>query len=172
MAACQPRSGWDANFHLLIKLLGTSFASGLERNRLRTELGAGAIADRLARHVESGPERTGAAQASAGALCLAALQLGAVTVAPRSELSTYARARAEARFEAAATRLVRPDAAQRAVLHADALRALTAGYTDAIGTVEPRGFGERRHVDALVGPDDGTPPPEEASPETRGTWFW
>jgi len=40
MASCQPRSSWDANFHLLIKLLGTSFASGLERNRLRAELGA------------------------------------------------------------------------------------------------------------------------------------
>jgi diguanylate cyclase (GGDEF)-like protein/PAS domain S-box-containing protein len=38
MASCLPRAAWDANLHLLLKLLGTSFASGQERIQLRSEL--------------------------------------------------------------------------------------------------------------------------------------
>jgi diguanylate cyclase (GGDEF)-like protein/PAS domain S-box-containing protein len=36
MALCsaQPRDGWDANLHLLLKLVGASFAAGLERLRV------------------------------------------------------------------------------------------------------------------------------------------
>ena len=36
MALCsaQPRDGWDANLHLLLKLVGASFATGLERLRV------------------------------------------------------------------------------------------------------------------------------------------
>ena len=33
-----PRDGWDANLHLLLKLLGTSFATGLERLRVERHL--------------------------------------------------------------------------------------------------------------------------------------
>jgi len=41
MALCssQPRSGWDANLHLLLKLVGSSFAAGLERLRVQRHLG-------------------------------------------------------------------------------------------------------------------------------------
>ena len=41
MALCstQPRSVWDANLHLLLKLVGTSFATGLERLRVERYLG-------------------------------------------------------------------------------------------------------------------------------------
>lgn len=38
MASCLPRAGWDANLHLLLKLLGTSFVSGQERLLLQAEL--------------------------------------------------------------------------------------------------------------------------------------
>src|SRR5690606_21088817 len=40
MALCSapPRHSWDANLHLALKLLGVSFASGLERLRYRTAL--------------------------------------------------------------------------------------------------------------------------------------
>ena len=38
MASCLPRAGWDANLHLLLKLLGTSFVSGQERLFLQAEL--------------------------------------------------------------------------------------------------------------------------------------
>ncbi len=38
MASCLPRASWDANLHLLLKLLGTSFVSGQERLLLRSEL--------------------------------------------------------------------------------------------------------------------------------------
>jgi diguanylate cyclase (GGDEF)-like protein/PAS domain S-box-containing protein len=40
MALCsgQPRDGWDANLHLLLKLVGSSFASGLERLRVQRYL--------------------------------------------------------------------------------------------------------------------------------------
>ena len=41
MALCssQPRDGWDANLHLLLKLVGASFATGLERLRVQRHLG-------------------------------------------------------------------------------------------------------------------------------------
>ena len=41
MALCssQPCDGWDANLHLLLKLVGTSFATGLERLRADRHLG-------------------------------------------------------------------------------------------------------------------------------------
>jgi diguanylate cyclase (GGDEF)-like protein/PAS domain S-box-containing protein len=41
MALCssQPRAGWDANLHLLLKLVGASFATGLERLRVQRHLG-------------------------------------------------------------------------------------------------------------------------------------
>ena len=41
MALCssQPRDGWDANLHLLLKLVGGSFATGLERLRVARYLG-------------------------------------------------------------------------------------------------------------------------------------
>ena len=41
MALCssQPRDGWDANLHLLLKLVGSSFATGLERLRVQRHLG-------------------------------------------------------------------------------------------------------------------------------------
>jgi len=40
MALCstQPRAGWDANLHLLLKLVGASFATGLERLRVQRYL--------------------------------------------------------------------------------------------------------------------------------------
>ncbi|MGH8286589.1 MAG: diguanylate cyclase domain-containing protein, partial [Steroidobacteraceae bacterium] len=40
LALCgvQPREGWDVNLHLLLKLIGTSFASGLERMRVQKHL--------------------------------------------------------------------------------------------------------------------------------------
>jgi diguanylate cyclase (GGDEF)-like protein/PAS domain S-box-containing protein len=38
MASCLPRASWDANLHLVLKLLGTSFVSGQERHLLRSEL--------------------------------------------------------------------------------------------------------------------------------------
>ena len=40
MALCssQPRDGWDANLHLLLKLVGASFATGLERLRVERHL--------------------------------------------------------------------------------------------------------------------------------------
>jgi PAS domain S-box-containing protein len=40
MAFCstQPRASWDANLHLLLKLIGTSFATGLERLRVERHL--------------------------------------------------------------------------------------------------------------------------------------
>ena len=40
MAFCstQPRESWDANLHLLLKLIGTSFATGLERLRVERHL--------------------------------------------------------------------------------------------------------------------------------------
>ena len=40
MALCssQPRDGWDANLHLLLKLIGSSFATGLERLRAARHL--------------------------------------------------------------------------------------------------------------------------------------
>jgi diguanylate cyclase (GGDEF)-like protein/PAS domain S-box-containing protein len=40
MALCssQPRDGWDANLHLLLKLVGGSFATGLERLRVARHL--------------------------------------------------------------------------------------------------------------------------------------
>ena len=41
MALCssQPRDGWDANLHLLLKLVGASFATGLERLRVARHFG-------------------------------------------------------------------------------------------------------------------------------------
>ena len=41
MALCssQPRPGWDANLHLLLKLVGASFATGLDRLRVARHLG-------------------------------------------------------------------------------------------------------------------------------------
>jgi diguanylate cyclase (GGDEF)-like protein/PAS domain S-box-containing protein len=38
LASVQPREGWDVNLHLLLKLVGTSFASGLERMRVHKHL--------------------------------------------------------------------------------------------------------------------------------------
>src|SRR5262245_1284369 len=38
LASVQPREGWDVNLHLLLKLIGTSFASGLERMRAHKNL--------------------------------------------------------------------------------------------------------------------------------------
>ncbi len=38
LAGVQPRDGWDVNLHLLLKLVGTSFASGLERMRVHKHL--------------------------------------------------------------------------------------------------------------------------------------
>ena len=38
LCAAQPREGWDVNLHLLLKLIGTSFASGLERMRVQKHL--------------------------------------------------------------------------------------------------------------------------------------
>jgi diguanylate cyclase (GGDEF)-like protein/PAS domain S-box-containing protein len=38
MASCLPRSSWDANLHLLLKLLGTSYVSGRERFLLQSEI--------------------------------------------------------------------------------------------------------------------------------------
>jgi diguanylate cyclase (GGDEF)-like protein/PAS domain S-box-containing protein len=39
LLSAQPREGWDANLHLLLKLVGSSFATGLERLRVRRHLG-------------------------------------------------------------------------------------------------------------------------------------
>jgi len=40
MALCstRPRESWDVSFHLLLKLIGTSYASSLERHRIRTQV--------------------------------------------------------------------------------------------------------------------------------------
>ncbi len=38
LCGVQPREGWDVNLHLLLKLIGTSFASGLERMRVQKDL--------------------------------------------------------------------------------------------------------------------------------------
>ncbi|HET7201951.1 MAG TPA: EAL domain-containing protein [Steroidobacteraceae bacterium] len=39
LLSCQPRTdGWDANLHLMLKLVGSSFASGLERLRVQRYL--------------------------------------------------------------------------------------------------------------------------------------
>jgi diguanylate cyclase (GGDEF)-like protein/PAS domain S-box-containing protein len=38
LCGVQPREGWDVNLHLLLKLIGTSFASGLERMRVQKHL--------------------------------------------------------------------------------------------------------------------------------------
>ncbi|HZF25078.1 MAG TPA: EAL domain-containing protein [Steroidobacteraceae bacterium] len=38
LCAAQAREGWDVNLHLLLKLIGTSFASGLERMRVQKHL--------------------------------------------------------------------------------------------------------------------------------------
>ena len=38
LAGVQPREGWDVNLHLLLKLIGTSFSSGLERMRVQKHL--------------------------------------------------------------------------------------------------------------------------------------
>ncbi|HEU4529714.1 MAG TPA: EAL domain-containing protein [Steroidobacteraceae bacterium] len=38
LCSVQPREVWDANLHLLLKLIGTSFASGLERLRMGKHL--------------------------------------------------------------------------------------------------------------------------------------
>jgi diguanylate cyclase (GGDEF)-like protein/PAS domain S-box-containing protein len=38
LASVQPRDAWDVNLHLLLKLIGTSFASGLERMRVHKHL--------------------------------------------------------------------------------------------------------------------------------------
>ncbi|MET0985731.1 MAG: PAS domain S-box protein, partial [Steroidobacteraceae bacterium] len=38
MCSARPRDSWDANLHLTLKLLGVSFASGLERLRYRADL--------------------------------------------------------------------------------------------------------------------------------------
>ncbi|MCZ8130720.1 MAG: EAL domain-containing protein [Steroidobacteraceae bacterium] len=37
LAACEPCTNWDVNFHLLLKLIGSSLASGLERLALEAE---------------------------------------------------------------------------------------------------------------------------------------
>jgi diguanylate cyclase (GGDEF)-like protein/PAS domain S-box-containing protein len=39
LCSSQPREGWDANHHLLLKLVGSSFATGLERLRVLRHLG-------------------------------------------------------------------------------------------------------------------------------------
>jgi len=46
----QPREVWDANLHLLLKLIGTSFASGLERLRIRRHLTSLEERNELAMH--------------------------------------------------------------------------------------------------------------------------
>jgi len=38
LAGVQPREAWDVNLHLLLKLIGTSFSSGLERMRVQKHL--------------------------------------------------------------------------------------------------------------------------------------
>jgi len=38
LCSSQPRPGWDVNLHLLLKLLGASFATGLERLRVQRHL--------------------------------------------------------------------------------------------------------------------------------------
>ena len=38
LCSAQPREGWDVNLHLLLKLIGSSFASGLERMRVQKHL--------------------------------------------------------------------------------------------------------------------------------------
>ena len=38
LCSSQPRQGWDANLHLLLKLVGASFATGLERLRVQRHL--------------------------------------------------------------------------------------------------------------------------------------
>jgi len=38
LATCAPCSGWDVNFHLLLKLVGSSLAAGLDRVALRREV--------------------------------------------------------------------------------------------------------------------------------------
>ena len=35
LCSSQPRAGWDVNLHLLLKLVGASFATGLERLRVQ-----------------------------------------------------------------------------------------------------------------------------------------
>jgi diguanylate cyclase (GGDEF)-like protein/PAS domain S-box-containing protein len=37
ICATHPRTGWDADVHLMLKLLSVSYASGLERGRMRSE---------------------------------------------------------------------------------------------------------------------------------------
>ena len=36
LCSTRPREGWDANLHLMLKLLASSYASGLERDHFRT----------------------------------------------------------------------------------------------------------------------------------------
>jgi diguanylate cyclase (GGDEF)-like protein/PAS domain S-box-containing protein len=50
LASVQPREVWDANLHLLLKLIGTSFASGLERLRIRKHLASLEERNELAMH--------------------------------------------------------------------------------------------------------------------------
>ena len=50
MCSAQPRDSWDANLHLTLKLLGVSFASGLERLRYRAELADSEARNELALH--------------------------------------------------------------------------------------------------------------------------
>jgi diguanylate cyclase (GGDEF)-like protein/PAS domain S-box-containing protein len=38
LCASHPREGWDANLHLLLKLIGTSFATGLDRLRFEDQM--------------------------------------------------------------------------------------------------------------------------------------
>jgi len=50
LCSVQPREVWDANLHLLLKLIGTSFASGLERLRIRKHLASLEERNELAMH--------------------------------------------------------------------------------------------------------------------------
>jgi diguanylate cyclase (GGDEF)-like protein/PAS domain S-box-containing protein len=50
MCSAKPRDAWDANLHLTLKLLGVSFATGLDRLRYRTDLADTQARNELALH--------------------------------------------------------------------------------------------------------------------------
>src|SRR5215510_8444387 len=50
LCSVQPREAWDVNLHLLLKLIGTSFATGLERLRARKHLRSLEERNELAMH--------------------------------------------------------------------------------------------------------------------------